>query len=296
MSEVRFSVATPTRNALEKLRRCVGSVRGQHEVLLEHLVQDGCSSDGTGEWLSRQSDLQALSEEDAGMYDAINRAWARSTGEFLSWLNSDEQYLPGTLAKVQAYFDSNPEVDVVFGDYIVADGTGRPIALRREIPFRAIYAANAFLNTASCTLFFRRRLLDSGLLHLDSRYRYAADKALLLGLARAGKLIRRIPDYLAIFCVDGTNLSTHREMAIEAESIRLANGAFRRHALRRVVMIGRSLERLLGGGYVPRNVRYRFAIDERPRYVEVAGKQIGGRYSLASINGRSVPVRRGSSS
>jgi len=153
MNKPGFSIATPTRNSLEKLKRCVGSVRGQKEVTFEHIIQDATSTDDTPAWLESQSNLMAISEKDAGMYDAINRAWARSNGDFLSWLNSDEQYLPGTLAKVQAYFDTHPDVDVVFGDYIVTDPDGHPIALRREIPFRKIYVANSFLNMQSATIF-----------------------------------------------------------------------------------------------------------------------------------------------
>jgi len=287
----RFSIATPTRNALDKLTRCVGSVRGQRGTTLEHLVQDAQSTDGAAEWLARQSDLRAVSEADAGMYDAINRAWARSTGEFLSWLNSDEQYLPGTLAKVQAFFDAHPDVDVVFGNYIVADLQGRPVALRREIPFRSVYVANGFLYAQSCTLFFRRRLFEQGRLKLDSRFRYAADKELLLSLAAAGAVIRHIPDYLAVFGIDGTNLSTHPRAREESEQIRMAHGAFRSHTLRRLALACRRIERLLRGGYRDHPISYLYAADDLPRYLEYTVAKLGGRYSLADIEGRADTVR-----
>lgn len=282
----RFSIATPTRNSLEKLKRCVGSVRGQKGVALEHLVQDAQSTDGTAQWLKTQTGMYALSEADAGMYDAINRAWSRSQGEFLSWLNSDEQYLPGTLEKVAAYFDANPNVDVVFGNYIVADAQGRPIALRREIPFRKAYVANGFLNMQSATIFFRRHLWNSRLLKLDSQYRYAADKDLILRLAAAGAVIRHIPEYLAIFGVDGTNLSTHPQMEHEIEAIRLANGAFKNRNLRKIIMLGRNVERLMIGGYRLAHIYYHYAINEIPNYVEFNASHLGGRYSLTDLEGR----------
>lgn len=285
MSTIHFSIATPTRNSLEKLKRCIGSVRGQTEVVFEHLVQDANSSDGTPEWLVAQPNLNAVSESDSGMYDAINRAWARSSGQVLSWLNSDEQYLPGTLAKVGAYFAANPQVDVVFGDYIVADGQGRPVALRREIPFRFRYAANSFINTASCTLFFRRRLLEQGRLQLDSRFRYAADKELMLRLASTGAVIKHLPGYLSVFGVDGTNLSTHPQMEAEIESIRLANGAFHNRRLRDLLLIGRHLERFFRGGYKRQAIRYLYAMDATPNYIQYESKSLGGRYSLSDIQG-----------
>jgi glycosyltransferase involved in cell wall biosynthesis len=282
----RFSIVTPTRNSLEKLKRCVGSVRGQTGARLEHLIQDANSTDGTREWLQCQPDLFAVIEPDGGMYDAINRAWSRSSGELLSWLNADEQYLPGTLAAVHEYFDAHADVDVVFGDYIVTDARGRAVALRREIPFRRIYVVNSFLNLASCTMFFRRRLLDHGLLRLDGGYRYAADMDLVLRLSAAGAVIRRMPQYLALFGIDGTNLSSHLPMAKESEKIRLAHGAFRMQAPRHLVLIGRRVERLLSGGYRKESVAYRYAINEEPSYVEYRASKIGGRYSLSDIEGR----------
>jgi glycosyltransferase involved in cell wall biosynthesis len=291
MNAPRFSIATPTRNSLDKLRRCVGSVRGQHEVSVEHLVQDAQSTDGAPEWLATQAGLPYVSEADAGMYDAINRAWARSKGEFLAWLNSDEQYLPGTLAKVAAYFDAHPEVDMVFGNYIVADIQGRPVALRREIPFRRAYVVNSFLYAQSCTLFFRRRLYEQGKLKLDSRFRYAADKELMLSLVAGGAVIHHIPEYLAVFGIDGSNLSTHPRAREESEEIRLAHGAFKSKALRKLVLVGRRIERLFAGGYRGHDIHYLYATDELPHYTEFKSARLGGRYSLADIEGRADTAR-----
>ena len=294
MSAPTFSVATPARNALSALRRNVGSVRGQTGVLVEHLVQDAASSDGSPAWLAAQNALpgaphcrlRAVSEADAGMYDAINRGWARSSGSILSWLNADEQYLPGTLARVQAYFEQHPQVDVLFGDYLVADVQGRAVALRREIPLRRFYVVNTFLYAQSCTLFFRRRLLERGLLRLDTRYRYAADKALMLGLVDAGVQVAHVRQVLGVFGVDGKNLSTHPQMHQEAEAIRLAYGALRLKPLRLLASAGRRIERLLCGAYRPGDLDYRFALDEIPHYARYHARRVGGRYTLADVTGR----------
>ena len=285
MKNPRFSVATPTRNALEKLKRCVGSVRGQEKVSLQHIIQDANSTDGTGGWLIQQKDLISASEPDNGMYDAINRAWNLSNGEFLSWLNSDEQYLPGALAIVQDYFDTNPEVDIVFGNYIVVDSLGRPVALRREIPFRKIYVTNGFLSAQSCTIFFRRRLFEKKLLTLDSSYRYAADKDLILKLVENGAVIRHIERYLAVFGIDGTNLSTHPQMHAESEEIRLKYGAQKNLFIRKIIMLGRRVERLARGGYCKQNIQFQYALDEIPSYIEHTTFNLGGRYSLKDIEG-----------
>jgi glycosyltransferase involved in cell wall biosynthesis len=276
-----FSVATPTRNDLAKLRRCIGSVRGQQGATVEHLVQDACSSDGTPEWLAKQLGLRAVSEADRGMYDAIHRGWARSRGRYLSWLNADEQYLPGTLAFVHQWFEANPKAPVLFGDYLVARPDGTAVALRREIPFRRTYVVNGFLNTTSCSLFFRRELWDKGMLRFDDKLRYAADKDLMLRLHAAGIPIVHVPRVLAIFGIDGTNLSTHDQMSVEAEQVRLRHGALRSAMLRRLVLLGRSAERLMAGGYRRQDFDYRFALDEQPSYRDFTARGLGGRYTLA---------------
>lgn len=284
-----FSVATPTRNALDKLRRCVGSVRGQG-VAFEHLVQDALSTDGSPRWLAAQAAampaLRPVSAADDGMYDAIDKAWARSRGRYLSWLNADEQYLPGTLARVHDYFERHPGVDAVFGDYLVVDAEGRAVALRREIPLRRFYVANTFLYAQSCTMFFRRALWDRGALRLDSRLRYAADKDLVLRLMGGGTRFAHLPEVLALFGIDGSNLSTHPQMAREAETVRLRHGGLRWRPLRAVAYAGRRIERLLRGAYGGADLSYRYALDETPHYADFHAAGVGGRYTLADTQGR----------
>jgi glycosyltransferase involved in cell wall biosynthesis len=289
-----FSIATPTRNALDKLRRCVGSVRGQTGVRFEHLVQDAKSSDGSAPWLAEQAQTQAsllqVSEADAGMYDAINRAWDRSQGQYLSWLNADEQYLPGTLARVHRFFESHPAVDVLFADYLVADEQGRAVALRREIGLRKFYVVNTFLNAQSCTLFYRRKLWDEGVLKLDSRFRYAADKDLILRLLARGVRFQHLPEVLSVFGVDGSNLSAHPQMEQEAEAVRLAFGGFAWRPARLLAYTGRRVERLVRGAYWRVDLRYRYALDEAPHYADYLAENLGGRYALTQTRGSALRI------
>ena len=275
---MKFSIVTPTRNALDKLRRCVGSVRGQTGVAVRHIVQDAYSSDGTSAWLAAQPDLDWRSEADGGMYDAINRGWARADGEILSWLNSDEQYLPGTLEKVARVFEADPELDFLYGDALVVDGKGSPIAARREIRLSRTYIANGFLNAFSCTTFFRRRLLQQHSLQLDTNYRYAADMDLILRLLSGGARYAKLNDYLSAFMLDGENLSCHPGMLAETRVIQAKYGALNSTWLRKLVMSGRYVERLLSGSYRKVDVQYAFAEDEQPRYRMVSETRVSGSY------------------
>lgn len=274
MGNPQFSIVTPTYNCLTKLKSCIGSVRGQQHASYQHIIQDGASTDGTIEWLQAQKDLETYSEHDGGMYDAINRGWSRASGEILCWLNSDEQYLPGTLEAVYKIFSRHPEVDFVRGHYIVVDNQGMPIAARREIRLSKVYISNTFLNTASCTLFFRRSLWDEGIIQLDDRYRYAADMDMVLRLIIAGKRDFYMNRYLSLFGIDGSNLSCHPAMLDETSDLQTRYGGFRLAALRSAVKCCRNIERLISGSYRRASIAYDYADDDIPTYRRVAAQSI----------------------
>ena len=282
---MKFSIITPARNGLDHLRRCIGSVRGQVGMEAEHLVMDGGSTDGTVAWLTQWQSGRSLewtSGPDRGMYDAIDKGWERAQGDVLSWLNCDEQYLPGTLARVAEAFASDPSLDVVFGDTLIVAADGSPVAARREIPLRAPYVKNGFLYALSCSTFFRRRLWDQGLLRLDNRYRYAADMDLMLRLLANGKKVSHVPFYFGLFGVDGGNASSTRagEMAKEIELVRQCHDA-QPPALRLPYRALRCLERLLRGCYRSATANYAFALDEEPHYRQFQSARVGFRFTYA---------------
>ena len=131
------------------LKLCIASAADQG-VDAEHIIQDAGSDDGTLDWLLQDQRVQAFVEKDAGMYDAINCGFRRATGDILAWLNCDEQYLPNALASVVEFFESNPQIDVLFGDIVFADDRGLYAGHR-------IFKNNAFFGeTSSLDAVFRK--------------------------------------------------------------------------------------------------------------------------------------------
>lgn len=275
-----FSVVTPTLNGGSRLRSCVGSVRGQTGVQVEHLIQDGGSVDGSAAWAAEQPDLLVESGADAGMYDAINRGFSRARGDIVSWLNSDEQYVPGALEAVAARFQSDPDADFVYGDAVLVAPGGEPLAARREIPLRLPYLLNGPTYAISCTLFFRRRLLEQGLLQFDSSYKIVGDTDVVLRLLRRGCKPAKVDRYIGLFGVTGHNLSTHPNFAAEAERVRREHGAFSSQWLRRAVLAGRLAEKLLRGAYRSVSLDYSYALDEVPNWRRVEAAKVGWRWTF----------------
>jgi hypothetical protein len=119
----RVSIVTPSFNQAGFIGRTIESVLGQDYPDLEYFIQDGGSQDGTVEVLKGYADRFSgwESKPDGGQSQAINLGFAPTTGEIMAWLNSDDLFLPGAIHTIVDYFNSHPEVDVVYGDRLLID-------------------------------------------------------------------------------------------------------------------------------------------------------------------------------
>lgn len=243
---MRFYIVTPTFNSLSWLQRCARSVADQvgDGVEVHHHVQDGSSTDGTPAWLAewQQAHTDAPgytftyeSARDAGMYDAINKAWDKMPADaaVTAHLNSDEQYLPGALKGVSEAFREHQRADIVLGTYIIVDAESRYICHRRPVnPAR--WRSQTVCEIITCSCFHK---VDAFLRHgirFDTRYRALAD------LVFYRSIVNTSPHYLVMpglitssFTITGENLAwSHASMQEwEAEMKSLPWWVSHRHGL-----------------------------------------------------------------
>jgi glycosyltransferase involved in cell wall biosynthesis len=180
-----ISVITPSLNQSDWLRLCVASVADQGGGG-EHIIQDAGSTDGTLEWLRGDGRVCLFAESDGGMYDAVNRGLQKATGEVAAYLNCDEQYLPGVLPRVSRFFESHPEVDVLFGNVIYVNENGDYLAHRKMQVPRLYHTWVCHLSTLTCAMFFRRRLVTERGVLFDPSYRCNGDAEWMVRLLKAG--------------------------------------------------------------------------------------------------------------
>lgn len=111
----RISIVTPSFNQGRFLAETMDSVLGQGYPDLEYVVVDGGSTDESVEVIKARQDRLAwwVSEKDSGQYHAVNKGFARSSGEVMAWLNSDDKYTPWALQVVGDVFRQLPEVQWV---------------------------------------------------------------------------------------------------------------------------------------------------------------------------------------
>ncbi len=145
----RISVVTPSRNQSQFIEQTIRSVLLQGYPNLEYIIIDGGSTDGTVETIRKYEPWLTywVSEPDRGQSHAINKGWAKATGEILAWLNSDDYYAPGALVSVgRAFRCAPPDTGIVYGrSWLV--GAGGEVVADYGAPFSL---AEVLRNGCSC--------------------------------------------------------------------------------------------------------------------------------------------------
>ncbi|MCO6432103.1 MAG: glycosyltransferase [Deltaproteobacteria bacterium] len=116
----RITIVTPSFNQGQYLEDTLVSVLNQNYPNLEYIVIDGGSSDNSVDIIRTYSHRLAwwTSEKDQGQSDALNKGFAKATGEIFGWINSDDLLLPDALHRVALQYQKSPQ-HLVIGDTIL---------------------------------------------------------------------------------------------------------------------------------------------------------------------------------
>lgn len=123
----RLSIVTPSFNQGQFIEQTICSVLDQGYPDLEYFVMDGGSTDGTVEILKKyEKHLSGwVSEKDRGQTHAINKGFARASGDVLAYINSDDWYLPGALHAAGEHFMAHPGAGLLHGRCVRIKGDVR---------------------------------------------------------------------------------------------------------------------------------------------------------------------------
>jgi glycosyltransferase involved in cell wall biosynthesis len=129
----RLAIVTPSYNQGDFLEETIRSVLLQGYPDLEYVLIDGGSTDHSREIIEKYSPWLShwVSEVDRGQYHAINKGFAKTSGEIMAWLNSDDKYAPNAFAAMGQVFSQFPSVEWVSSlRRILWDAEGREMRCR----------------------------------------------------------------------------------------------------------------------------------------------------------------------
>lgn len=198
------SIITPSFNQAKYLEQTIQSVLTQDYAKIEYIVIDGGSNDGSVEIIKNIEsnglplDMQErapafhkinywISEKDSGQADAINKGFAKATGEIVAWLNSDDTYLPNTISQVVKTFEENHDVVLIYGNMLAVDENGKTF---NTLNYKQLSLEDliCFQIIGQPAVFFRNSALQkTNGLNLD--FHFLLDHLFWIELAQHGKML-----------------------------------------------------------------------------------------------------------
>ncbi len=215
-----FSIVMPSFNQAQYLEQAIDSVLSQDYPRIEFFILDGGSKDRSVEIIKKYESHLAgwVSEKDNGQADAVNKGFARSTGDYLGWLNSDDLFEPGALTTAAQALEQHTQVGLVYGDVRSIDSDGHTFnvmrfgnwGLEELMCFKVIGQPGAFL----------RRSVQQRAGFLDASYHYLLDHHYWLLIAQQAPILY-IPKILAAarYHPQAKNMSMHAHYIEDARRV-----------------------------------------------------------------------------
>jgi len=190
------SIVTPSLDQARFIYASIRSVASQTYPRIEHIVVDGGSTDGTLDILRHSEAMHGVtwdSRTDAGMYDALNRGFAKAKGDIFAYLNADDFYFPWAVEVAVAALERGP--DLVYGDALILDEATGKLRPHFQLAFSLEYllTVGSFAQPAT----FWRRELHERVGGFDARYRSAGDLDFFIRASSAGS-VAHIDEMLAV--------------------------------------------------------------------------------------------------
>jgi glycosyltransferase involved in cell wall biosynthesis len=187
----KITLVTPVFNAVRYIEQTIQSVISQQYPNLEYFIIDGGSTDGTLEVIRKyEHELTGWTgQPDNGMYDALNRGFARSSGEIMGWISATDMLHTRSLFLVADVFREIPQVEWITGRPTGFNEEGMPVSvdrLKRWARMRFLAGANRHIQQEST--FWRRSLWQRAGSRMDASRRNCNDFELWVRFFRYAKV------------------------------------------------------------------------------------------------------------
>jgi glycosyltransferase involved in cell wall biosynthesis len=178
---IKVSIITVVYNGVDSVREAVKSVLSQDYKNIEYIVIDGGSTDGTIDVIKEYQDKISvfISEADKGIYDALNKGIAHSSGDVVAILHSDDQFCNTCIVSDMMHKMDKSNAEFCFSDMVIVDNlSGRILRYYMASYFKRWMFRIGWMPPHP-TCFIKRSLFDEfGVYSTD--YKIAGDFDLLV--------------------------------------------------------------------------------------------------------------------
>jgi len=198
----KISIVTPSYNQARFIKETIKSVLDQNYPNLEYIIQDAQSTDGTQQiikkYVSQLSHYE--SKKDRGHSNGLNIGFKHTSGEIMAYLNSDDLLMKGSLDYINYYFQTHPDVDIIYGHRIIINQKSKQIG--RWILYKHNNNVAKYADyIPQETMFWRKRIWEKVGAKINEDYKFAMDWELIFRFIKAGAKIVRIPYVIGAFRV-----------------------------------------------------------------------------------------------
>jgi len=214
---MKISIITPSYNSAKTIPDTIDSVVSQTHQDLEYLVVDGASMDGTIATVNeyqRKWPIKLISEKDSGIYDAMNKGIKLATGDIVGILNSDDFYYDqNVLSKINNVFETNPNMDAVYGDlvYVDKDNIAKQTRYWRSGEYQESKINGGWI-IPHPTLFVKREVYNRSKKIFDTSFSLAADYEFILRSLKINKIkVKYLPEIIVKMRAGGASGSSLKQ-------------------------------------------------------------------------------------
>jgi len=189
---LKISIITATFNSSESLKSCIDSVVMQDYSSIEYIIIDGKSSDSTTEivknYQATYSYIKMVSENDSGIYDALNKGLALATGDVIGFLHSDDLFPSNTIISELATKINDNNLDGIYGDlqYVTKENTNKIIRIWKSCDFRPELLKKGWMPAHPTLIIKKQVYLKHGF--FNKSYKISADYDFMLRIFKDSNL------------------------------------------------------------------------------------------------------------
>ena len=208
VEQIKVSIVTISFNQGRFLEACMESVLSQDCPLMEYIVVDPDSTDGSRAIIEKLSNRinKVILEPDNGPADGLNKGFKLANGDIFGYINADDVLVPGAIKKVLNIFSCRPNIDVLYGNGYQIDEKGDRVKKIFATHWGLRSYAHGEANIIQQATFFRRGVFEKvGGFNVNNRTCW--DGELLVDMALAGARFKRTKEVFGAFRIYGDSIT-----------------------------------------------------------------------------------------